>query len=72
LILQFKFCIFQKTKNSKGVKKMKTTKEVKKTIVEMRIKNLDKINKAVEKIRSLHRECKGFDSVKEIRKWRQR
>jgi uncharacterized phage infection (PIP) family protein YhgE len=51
---------------------MKATKEVKKTITEMRIKNLDKINKAVEKIKSLHRECKGFDSVKEIRKWRQR
>ena len=54
---------------------MKTTKEVKKTIVEMRIKNLDKINPAtcgIEKIKSLHRECKGFDSVKEIRKWRQR
>ena len=54
---------------------MKTTKEVKKTIVEMRIINLDKINPAtcgIEKIKSLHKECKGFDSVKEIRKWRQR
>ena len=55
---------------------MKATKEVKKIPlirgIEMRVKNLDKINKAVEKIKSLHRECKGFDSVKEIRKWRQR
>jgi len=40
----------QEEKNSKGGEnKMKTTKEVEKTVAEMRVRNLDKINKAVEK-----------------------
>ena len=51
---------------------MKTIKERKKMIIEMRVRNLDKINRAVEKIKSLHRRCEGFDSVKVIRKWRQK
>jgi hypothetical protein len=55
---------------------MKETKDVKKILqicmAEMRVMNLDKINKAVEKVKSLHRKCKGFDSVKEVRKLRQR
>ncbi len=41
-------------------------------LIESRVKNIDKIQKAVEKIKSLHRHCPRFNSVKEVRKWRER
>ena len=53
---------------------MKTNTVVRKieTVVEARVRDMNKIDRTVEKIKHLRRRCNGFNSVKEIRKWRER
>lgn len=40
-------------------------------ILNSKVRNNRKIVEAVEKIKRLKRKCQGFNSVEEIRKWRE-